>query len=80
MKYSEFLAKSAESSNSLGIVIRDESESTTKSLKPKINTPEYLEEVADLDRIVFMQSSGGIHSPPKYEHDEQFLCSIEGMI
>ena len=61
-------------------MLRDESESTTKSFKPKIVTPDYLDEVAELDRIVFMQSSGGIHSPPKYEHFEQFLCSIEGMI
>ena len=80
MKYSEFLSKSRESSNSLGIVLRDESESTTNKLKSKIITPDYLNDVTDLDAIILMQSSGGIHSPPKYEYYEQFLCSIEGMI
>ena len=32
------------------------------------------------ETIVLMQSSGGIHSPPKYEHQEQFLCSIDGLV
>lgn len=54
MKYSEFLDKSGQSSNSLGMVLRDESESTSKSLLTKIKGPSFMEDIADLDRAVIM--------------------------
>jgi hypothetical protein len=54
MKYSEFLEKSGEASNSLGIVLRDESETTTKSLLSKIKGPSFMEDIADLHRVVLM--------------------------
>jgi hypothetical protein len=80
MKYSEFLEKSGQSSNSLGMVLREESESISKSLLSKVKGPSFMEEIADLESIVLMQSTGGIHSPPKYDHFEQILCSVDGLV
>lgn len=62
------------------MVLRDESESTSKSLLSKVKGPSFMEEIADLDSIVFMQSTGGIHSPPRYDHYEQLLCSVDGLV
>jgi hypothetical protein len=80
MKYSEFLEKSGQSSNSLGMVLREESESISKSLLSKVKGPSFMEEIADLESIVLMQSTGGMHSPPRYDHYEQLLCSVDGLV
>lgn len=62
------------------MVLRDECESTSKSLLSKVKGPSFMEEIADLDSIVLMQSTGGIHSPPRYDHFEQLLCSVDGLV
>ncbi len=46
----------------------------------QITQPSYLEDVTEPESVILIQSAGGIHSPPKYEHYEQFLCSIDGLI
>jgi hypothetical protein len=76
MKYSEFLSKSAQSSMSLAF-----KDSTLKpSLYPHISQPSYLEELTEPSKITIMQSVQGVHVSPRYEHHEQLVCSIDGLV
>lgn len=80
MKYSEFLSKSGQSKNSLGLALKDQSQTVYKALISQISQPSYLEEVTEPESVILLQSVAGIQSPPRYEHYEQFLCSIDGLI
>lgn len=80
MRYRDFLEKSGSSLTSIEIVLRDESEALQEALKPLIAEPEFFSEVCEPAGVVLLQASSGFHLSPKYEHHEQFLCAIDGLM
>lgn len=64
----------------MSIVLREESDDVSDALLKDISPPPFLEEFTDPAGLVLIQSPTGFDSPPKYEHHEQFICSIDGMM
>jgi hypothetical protein len=52
------------------MAMKDESDSIYKALRSSISQPQYLDEVTEPSKITLMQSAGGLHYAPHYEHFE----------
>lgn len=64
----------------MSLVLRAESDDISDALINDIVPPPFLEEFTDAAGVTLIQSVTGFDSPPKYEHHEQFLCSLDGMM
>lgn len=59
--------------------MRDESQEILASLVEEIEVPSFWSEINDMSGLVVIQGQT-YYNAPKYERNEQFLCSIDGYI